>query len=141
MGSANGTTTCVSAFPFISSSVLCPTRSVFSPWAFCLAALPVPHRYGNTVKLSVLEGPFSRHSPVWDPLSCVQREIVVILIITVSFSSQPASCMNIAAVKYCWCALLPEEVLLGWQWVLNQEAGVLQKPHQHRHWRRKQWPI
>lgn len=36
---------------------------------------------------------------------------------------------------------LPGEVLLGWQCVINQEAGVLRKARQHPHWRRKHWPI
>jgi len=36
-------------------------------------------------KLSIVEGLFSSHSAVTDPLSCVQREIVVVLIIVVKF--------------------------------------------------------
>lgn len=66
-------------------SVLCPLWHVFSLWAFLLAALPMLCGCWNVSKLSTVKGLFSSHSPVVDPLLCVQREISVVLVIVVQF--------------------------------------------------------
>ena len=75
------------SLPSLSFPSLCsvPSLVCFSLWAFLLAAFPVLCRCRNMSKLSIVEGLFSSHSAVTDPLSCVQREIVVVLIIVVKF--------------------------------------------------------
>lgn len=77
-------------------SVLCPPWSVvccfvlvfcwwflffFFLWAFLLATLPMLCR--TLSKLSTVKRLLSSYPPVLDPLSCVQREIAVVLIIVV----------------------------------------------------------
>lgn len=60
-----------------------PSLAWFFLWVFLLAALPMLCR--NMLKLNMVKGLFSSHSPVLDPLSCVQRKVAVVLIIVVKF--------------------------------------------------------
>lgn len=86
VGNANGTTSHVPAFPFISSSLFSALFGMFFfPLGVSLASLPTLCRCGNVPKLSTVKGLSSSHSPVLDPLRCVQREISVVLVIVVRF--------------------------------------------------------
>lgn len=73
------------SLPSLSFPLLCslPSLACFFPLGVspCCSLC----RCGNVSKLSTVKGLFPSHSPVMDPLLCVQREISVVLIIVVQF--------------------------------------------------------
>lgn len=75
------------SLPSLSFPLLCslPSLACFFLQAFLLASLPMLCRCRNVSKLSTVKGLSSSHSPVVDPLLCVQREISVVLVIVVKF--------------------------------------------------------
>lgn len=93
------------SLPSLSFPLLCslPSLACFLPLGVSPASLPTLCRCGNVSKLSTVKGLSSSHSPVVDPLLCVQREVSVVLVIVVKFFLQPASC-----VVLCCCKVLFE---------------------------------